>query len=94
MVGHKYEWGEHHCEIPIIYAAVGAATVAENPRMEGTEEEYAYHVANSVGKAYKQQYPLVDNIGKEQVRDANGKVETYPCGGADKGSPPWNVGDL
>ena len=28
--------GEHHCKVPVIYAAIGAASALEEPSMEGT----------------------------------------------------------
>ena len=44
----KEEWREHHCVVPVVDAAGAAAFVFEKPRLEGTEKEYAYHIAHGV----------------------------------------------
>ena len=39
---------KHHCKVPVIDAAGGAASVAQKPALEGAEKEDAYHVAHRV----------------------------------------------
>lgn len=51
---------KHHCVIPIIDTAIGTAFAAQYPRLEGTEEEHANHIAHPVRKADKDEYPLVE----------------------------------
>ena len=57
---HEYIRREHHCKIPVIYAAGVAATVLHHPGLKRTEKQNAYHITNAIGKADKHEYPLVN----------------------------------
>lgn len=45
---------EHHRKIPVINTTARTATVFHKPRLEGTEKQYTYHIANRIEKAYYQ----------------------------------------
>ena len=60
----EYERCEHHCKVPIVDSAVGAAAVFHKPRLEGAEKEDANHIANAVGKGDQDQNSCIYNICK------------------------------
>ena len=68
-MGHEYERGEHHCEIPIVDAAIGATAVLHKPSLKGTEEEDANHIADAVGESDEYKYPRINNIKKIKRAD-------------------------
>ena len=67
---------KHHCKIPIIYAAIGAASVLHKPCLKGAEKEDAYHVANAVSESYQDEYARVDYIC--EIQYPNRAVEGEP----------------
>ena len=77
-VGDKHQRREHHGKIPIIYAAVGTAAILHKPRLEGAEEQNAYHIANAVSKADQHQRALVNNT--KQVKPTHNAVQRHPYG--------------
>ena len=60
----EYERREHHCEVPIIDSAIGAAAVFHKPRLKWAEKEDANHIANAVGKGDQDQNSCIYNICK------------------------------
>jgi len=77
---------EHHRKIPIIDPAFGTASVFHKPCLEGTEKENADHIANAVGKAYKNKNAGIDN--PEEIKKTEQSVERKPRGGNGKGAFP------
>jgi hypothetical protein len=75
-VGDKNERREHHCEIPVIYTAIGAASVFHKPCLEGAEKEDAYHIANAVCESYQDEYARVNDIC--EIKDPDRAVEGKP----------------
>lgn len=67
---------KHHGIVPVVDSAASAALVAHNPCLEGTEEEYANHIAYRVCKADKNKYSFVNNADIEQ--DADNGIEENP----------------
>ena len=62
MVQNEHKRSEHHGEIPIIYSAIGTATVSQKPRMEGTEKENADHVTYAICKAYEEENAHIEYL--------------------------------
>ena len=74
----EYERREHHCKIPVIDAAVCAASVLHKPGLEGAEEEDADHVAHGIGQGDQQQDAFIEDARVVQ-RTENG-VQGDPGG--------------
>ena len=68
-MGNKDERGEHHCKIPVIYAAIGAATIFHKPSLEGAEKEDADHIANAVSEGDEYEYARVNDICEIEYSD-------------------------
>ena len=60
-IGYENKRCEHHRIVPVIYAAGGAAFVLHYPRVERTEEQYAYHIAHRKSKTQQYQYTCIIN---------------------------------
>ncbi len=70
------ERSEHHRKIPIIYAAIGAASVFHKPSLEGAEKEDAYHIANAVSEGDEYEYARVNDIC--EIENSDRAVEGKP----------------
>ena len=66
-VTNKHQGSKHHSVIPIIYTAGYAATIFHKPCLKRTEEQYAYHIAHAVCKAYQKEYPAIENIQEIRI---------------------------
>ena len=82
----EYERREHHCKVPIVDSAIGAAAVFHKPRLEGAEKEDANHIANAVGKSDQDQNSCIYNIGK--IKRADRAVKRKPSRNNGKGALP------
>ena len=91
-VGNKHKRREHHGEIPIVYAAIGTATVLHKPCLEGTKEQNAYHIADAVSQADQHQSALV--YDSQQVKPTDSAVQGYPHGSNYKRPLPWHKSGL
>ena len=67
---------EHHCEIPVIDAAIGTASVFHKPSLEGAEKQDADHIAHAVSEGDENENACVNNMGV--VQEANHRVEGDP----------------
>ena len=76
VIGNENEWCEHHCKIPVIDSASGAALVFHKPGLKRAEKQNTYHIAHRVKKADEQKDTLINYIGK--VKRADYAVENYP----------------
>ena len=60
---------EHHREIPIVYAAIGTASVFHKPRLERAEKEDADDVADGIGDRDQEENAAVDDVREIQRTD-------------------------
>ena len=67
---------EHHGIVPVVDPAGAAAFVFQEPGLEGTEEENADHIADSVGAADQDHDAHVEHAG--HVQHAENAVEADP----------------
>ena len=65
----KYERGEHHDKIPVVYTAASAAFVFHHPCLEGAEKEDADHVTNGICQRHQDENTPVYNAGKVQRKN-------------------------
>ena len=79
----EYEGREHHCEIPIIDAAGGAATVLHEPHLEGAEEQNTNDVTDGVRDGDQDQESSVEDVRK--IEDSEHGVEGKPDEGNERG---------
>jgi len=91
-VRNKDEGREHHRKIPIIYTAVGAASVFHKPSLEWAEKEDAYHIANTVSKSDKDKYAGVNDVC--EIKRPDRAVEGKPSRRDGKGAPRGLEGGL
>ena len=75
-VGNKYKRSAHHGVIPVVYSAAAATLVFHKPGLEGTKEEYAYHIAHRVEKTDEDKDSLVDKT--YIVKESYNAVEQKP----------------
>ena len=80
----EYIGSEHHSEVPVIYSAIGTATALQEKDVEGTPEEYAYHIANAVSKAYEEEYSRI--YYAKEVERAEYAVKSCPSKESEKNS--------
>ena len=67
---------EHHREIPIVYAAIGTASVFHKPRLERAEKEDADHITNAVCKGDEDQNSRIYDTRK--IYEPDYSVECKP----------------
>ena len=77
---------EHHCEIPIVYAAVSTASVFHKPRLERAEKEYADHIANAVCEGDEDQDSRIYDT--REIENSDYSVECKPSRRNGKGTLP------
>ena len=70
------ERGKHHREIPVIDAAIGAATVFHEPSLEGAEKQNANEIADTISEGDEDEDARVDDLQK--VKCANRSVQKDP----------------
>lgn len=56
------EGREHHCEVPVVDAAIGAASIFHKPSLEGAEKQNADHIAHAVSKRDKHKNSGIDDL--------------------------------
>ena len=85
-VRNENEGREHHREIPVIDAAIGAASVLHKPGLEGAEEEDADHITNAVGEGDENENALIDDL--RPIKQTDDAVEGEPRRGDGEGALP------
>ncbi len=85
-MGDENEGCEHHCEIPVVDPAIGAASVFHKPSLKRTEKQDADHIAHAVCKSNEYEYSRVDDIGK--IESSNDAVKRKPSHSDAEGALP------
>ena len=73
---HEKQGREHHGVVPVVDPARRAALVFQKPALEGTEEQYADHVADGIGAAEQQHDSIVQY--PHHVQGAKYGIEADP----------------
>ena len=85
-MGDENERCEHHCEIPIIDPAIGAASVFHKPSLKRAEKQYADHIANAVGEGDEDQDARIYDT--REIENSDYSVECKPSHGDSEGALP------
>ena len=84
--GDEHEGSEHHSIVPVVYTAICAALVLEEPVTDGAEEEDTYDIADTVSERNEHEHTRI--IYAEEVETADNEVERKPAHSKREGSLP------
>ena len=90
--GDEHEGSEHHSIVPVVYTAICAALVLEEPVTDGAEEEDAYDIADTVSERNEHEHACV--IYAEEVETTDNEVEREPAQGKCECSLPGGESGL